>query len=135
MSNPDLDLANQIVARTTGHAVGTDIFCGKMREEGAGIPTQSVWCLLRGGMEPIDYCDNSPTPQLRQPIVQILVRGNPGDFSGGQALARTVKDAVHDHPPAGYFGCRVQQAEPIYLGEEHNGAHLWSLNVMMYIEE
>lgn len=136
MSNPDLDLATQIVARTSGHALGVDVFAGKLKEESAAIPSQSVFCLEREGDVPIDYCDGGATsPQLYQPRVQILVRSNPGDFAGGRTLAHAVYAAIHDHPPAGYFECRAQQSTPLYVNEESNGAHIWSINVKMGIEE
>jgi hypothetical protein len=134
---PDLNVAQALASAGLGLTLGTNLFWGKVREvdTASGVPSQAVFVTLRLSPAPENYCDGSITPQAREPQLQVTVRSNPQDFSGGQTLARSVKDALHDIPPSGYDACRVTQAEPVPIGETDSGEHLFSVNVHLWIDE
>lgn len=135
MNQPDLDVATVIASAGVGVILGVSLFLGKVREVSDAIPSRAVFCLTHGGRTPINYIDAAISPQLREPMVQIRVRSHAQDFAGGQALARSVKDAVHDKPPTGYYACRIEQAEPWYLGETQAGEHEFTMDAHLYYEE
>lgn len=137
MSQADLDVATALAGAGIGLTLGTNVFWGPVRESdpSTAFPSAAVFCTMRGGAPPINYCDASITPQLREPLVQVMIRSAPRDYAAGQATARQVKNALHDIPPTGYDACRVEQAEPLPIGETNQGEHLFSLNVHLYIEE
>lgn len=117
--------------------LGTNLFRGKMRAyEAESFPRECVACEAAGGPAPQDYCNgNTHTPQMRDPVVQVMVRGDARDYSGGETLARAVWDSLHDNPPSGYIHMRCMNATPLYVGEDEDGSHLWSINVALRIEE
>lgn len=134
---PDLDVAVQLASSGLGLTLGTNLFWGKLREvdPGTGISSTAVFVATRLSPAPENYCDGQRLPQAREPQLQIMVRSNPQDFAGGQALARGVKDALHDIALSGYDACRITQAEPVPIGETDSGEHLFSLNVHLWIDE
>lgn len=137
MSQPDLDVAVKLAASGLGLTLGTNLFWGKLREVDAvgGVRSKAVFVMTRLSGAPTNYCDGARTPQGREPLLQIVVRSDPQDFAGGQALARGVKDALHDIVLSGYDACRVTQAEPVPISESDKGEHLFSLNVHLWIDE
>ncbi len=137
MSQPDLDVAVALASAGLGLTLGQNIYWGKEREvdPDTGVPSKAVFVVNRLGAAPDNYIDESRTPQAREPLLQIVVRSEPQDFTGGYALARSVKDALHDIHLSGYDACRVTQAEPVPIGENDSGEHLFSLNVHLWIDE
>lgn len=130
------DVATKLAAAGLSLVKGTNLFNGPMRANAAeGISGQAVFCHVVGGLPAIDYCDNSASPQLHFPTVQIMVRSNPRAWDAGLALANNVYEAVHDQPPAGYVSARCAQSAPLYAGELTNGEFLWSINLDMIKEE
>ena len=135
-SRYDSDVVDVLDAAAIGLTRNTNLWPGKARAAVPGtVPIESVWVMETGGPEPINYCDGATTPQLREPTVQIMVRGDPRDWHGGRVLADAVWDAIHDNPPAGYIAARCMQPTPLVLGEDENGNPLWSVNVRLIISE
>jgi hypothetical protein len=137
MSQADLNVAQALASAGLGLTLGTNLFWGKVREvdTASGVPSQAVFVTPHLSPAPENYCDGSRTPQAREPQLQITVRSGRQDYSGGQSLARSVQDALHDIPPSGYNACRITQAEPVPIGETASGEHLFSLNVHLWIDE
>lgn len=131
------DVVTKLAAAGISLTAGTNLFHGKMRAaDVAGFPDKAVSVLTLGGPAPQDYCQGGThTPQMYQPTVQIMIRSNVRDFSGGETLARTVYGAIHDASITGYHGCRAQTGSPIYVGETNEGHHLWSLAITLMICE
>ncbi len=136
MSDPDLDVLGVINTAVGALTTGTNLFRGKMRATGTGIPSKAVFVLSSGGERSQDFLTGgSHTPQLKKPSVQIMVRSGEREFLTGQTLARSVYDAVHDSPPTGYISSRVTASEPFYISEDDEGNHLWSINIDLMINE
>lgn len=137
MSQPDLDVAVALAGAGLGLTLQENLFWGKEREvdPSSGIPSKAVFVVNRLGPAPENYIDGQRLPQAREPLLQIIVRSDPQEFSAGYALARSVKDAIHDVALPGYDACRVTQAEPMPIGESDSGEHLFSMNVHLWIDE
>lgn len=135
MATPATDLAAAIDTAIASLTVGTNLFAHEMREPGAGIPQNAVFCVASGGEPPMGYLNNNTTPRLYQPIVEVRVRSLPHDFTTGQALANSIRVAIHNTPPAGYIDCQVRESHPIFVGEEDNGSHVWQINALLIYEE
>ena len=133
-TTPALDLATYIGTNVGALTLGTNLFVGKVRAKSAQIPSKAVFCLAGGGPAPTAYADGTTT-NYRQSAIQVRVRDVPRDFGAGQTLARAVRDAVHQKTIAGYVDVYVEQSEPIYINEDSQGHHEWSINVMMTHEQ
>ncbi len=134
---PDLDVAVYLASAGLNLTLGENLFWGKLREvdPSTGISSNAVFVSTRLSPSPENYCDELRYPQAREPMLQVTVRSDPQEFAEGQALARSVKDALHDIALPGYDACRVTQAEPVFIGETDSGEHLFSLNVHLWIDE
>ena len=126
-TTPDIDVANVLDSALGSLTLGTNLFVGLLREKGTGIPHQAVFCLSAGGAPPDAFMYGGSGTEERHSDVKIYVRSNPHDFSGGQTLARSVRDAIHHVVPSGYLESEVQESEPNYLGQQENGEHLWTI--------
>lgn len=136
MSQPDLDVATALAGAGLGLSLEENLFWGKEREvdPDSGIPSKAVFVVNRLGGAPENYCDSARTPQAHEPLLQIVVRSDPQEFSAGYALARSIQNALHDVALPGYDACRVTQPEPVAIGESDSGEHLFSLNVHLWID-
>lgn len=130
---PDTDVAAAIVAAALGYTEGTNLFRGKMRAVGGGIPTKAVFVLATGGPAPETYANSST--KFFFSAVQIMIRSDERDFQSGQADARAIRNALHHVDLAGYITVNAQESEPLYLGEADEGYHLWSVNLELWHEE
>lgn len=130
----DADIVAQLASAGLGLTANANLFRGKLKAKGNSVPSQAVFCHLRDWGTPDAYADVT-SKEMYYPAVQIFVRSNPGDESGGQALARSIRAAVHDKPPTGYVSCRVKESEPVYLSEEKDGEFLWVMNTYLRLEQ
>jgi hypothetical protein len=117
--------------------LGTNLFIGKMRAADiGGVPDACVSVMTIGGPPPQDYCQGGThSPQYYQPTLQVMVRSAPRDWAGGDAVARAVFESVNDSPPSAYHGARAQTGAPLYVGEDDEGQHLWSIPFTLHIVE
>ena len=137
MSQPDLDVATFLGGAGLDLTLGENLFWGKEREVNpeSGIPSRAVFVVNRLSVSPTNYIDEARNPQAREPLLQVVIRSEPQEFTTGYMWARDIKDALHDADLPGYDACRVTQAEPIAIGESDSGEHLFSLNVHLWIDE
>lgn len=133
---PDLDVLTTIDAGTATLTAGTNLFRGKMRAVSTYIPSQAVFVLNTAGAPPQTLLKQASGQSARHffPTVQIVVRSNPRDFSGGQTLARAIRDIIHNATISGYIYVKVRESEPIFLDEQENEVFIWSLNVDLVYE-
>lgn len=133
----DIDLMNHLnanVSALTTSGTSRNLWSGKLRAAEGRIPQECVFVLATGGFPPQGYADTTSI-NLRMSGVQVFVRSNPRDFEGGQSLARKVRDALHHATIAGYIDVQAVQAEPIYIEEDEDGLHTWSVNFEATHEE
>lgn len=129
MSKPDEALVDTLV--TAGVVTkGGSAFMGPVRKPNASIPRKAVFVLVTGGASPLEFMDSTSTSQRRS-TVQVRVRGDAGDFSGGQTWARSVWSAIHANKPSGFVSCLVRESEPVFLGFDETECPEWALNVEM----
>lgn len=143
--SPGLDVANHLAgARTLPTppggsvtlALGVNLFVGPLREVADGVPDQAVFCLQSGGAPRAPYLGTTvgASPSWNRPRVQVIVRGLAGAWDESEALARAVLERLHigDFSAAGYFNAMIQESEPLYVGQDERGLHLWSVNVELW---
>ncbi len=94
-----------------------------------GVPAQAVFVAATGGPAPIPYLGRAGS--YYQPTIQARIRSNPGDQAGGLALARLVRDALHEAVISGYVGALLEQPEPLPLGADGRNCYGWSVNVRL----
>jgi hypothetical protein len=133
-TTPDSDLVTYLDAQVGALTIGTNLFAGKPRAIKPTVADKAVFVLSSGGPEPQAFCSGTSVEE-RDSSVSVRVRSDGADFSGGQTLARLVRDTVHHSTIAGYKDVSAQQAEPIYIGEDDDGHHEWSVNVTMKHEQ
>lgn len=105
--------------------VDTNVFVGPVLATQPGVPDFSVFVQNQGGVRPDPYINNSADFFRFQ--VLATVRSTPGDYSGGEDLARGLIDIVHRSPPSGYATVLSQQSGPNYLGEDDHRRHTWQI--------
>jgi hypothetical protein len=133
-ATPEEDFATSLATRIS-RTLGTDIFRGRMRSAGDGIPHDSVFVRTSGGPPPLPY-GGQTAEETRFTALQVIVRGDPEDYDGALTTARSVRDQMHDIPPsASYIACRMQQSEPLPIGEDETGATMFSLNFELWHDQ
>lgn len=137
MSTPDLDLATHIGTNVAALTLGTNLFMGPLRAKNVAIPDQVVFVLNTGGPQPSEFIEGGGTPELYEHSLQVRVRSAPGasSFEDGQALARTVRDAIHRASISGYIDVWVRSSSPDYIEVDDEDRHEWVIGVGMEIEE
>ncbi len=133
--DPEDDVVTQIQALVSGLTRGTNLFRGPVRGYSDNIPHQAVFVIETGGLltRPIKAGVLDRVIQERHVSVQIRVRSNPTGSStalvDGRTIAKDVFDALHFNPPDGYCEWRFVSSAPMYLGEDENQHHEWSMNL------
>ena len=126
-----LDIATGVASSVGSLTLGTNCFAGPIRDAGEGIPNTAVFVVGTGGFPVEAYLDGGSKGGLEKPTVQILVRSDRNDFSGGVTLADSVLAAIDMTPPTGYVEARTTTSDPIYIGTDDTGHHEWSINVTL----
>jgi hypothetical protein len=118
--------------------VGKRVFLGPPRAvtkadiKGA-VPSRAVFCHPTGGRVSEPWNDGGMRSGIDRPTVQVWVRSEPNDFTGGLELARAVLDAVDMRPPPGFFECRAASSEPLWVRKDDQGQHEWTINTTLHI--
>lgn len=95
------------------------------------VPARCVFVVSTGGFTSIPFIDGGAKSSDERPTVQITVRSNPRDYSGGKQLADDIHSAIDFSPPVGFYESRVMNSEPIYVREDEQNHHEWSINVAL----
>ena len=134
-TTPDADVRDHLDTNVAALTTGTNLFNSKLRAVGDGIPVEAVFCMASGGPPPEAYLQGGVGDEARFSAVSCFIRSENRDFSGGQDLARTVRDALHHQDISGYHDVRASETEPIYVGEDDDGNHNWTANFELWHEE
>ena len=141
MPTPSDNAIVETLNANTSLTTNVDLFLGPPGQYGVhGVPSKAVFVYDGVGLTPEDYVQGGThSPQYRQPVVTVRIRSDKRDWTSGQTLADTVRDALHDAdftgPLEDYHKCRVREDRASYLGEDEEGHHLFGLNVDLAIEE
>lgn len=95
------------------------------------VPARCVFVLSTGGQSSIPFIDGGAKTKDERPSVQVTIRSNPKDYSGGKSLADAVFSALDMNPPPGFYEARATDSEPAYLREDEQNHHMWSINVAL----
>lgn len=129
--NPSEDVSDYIRKNLPVRYVGVGVFAGKLRAPSDLCPARSVFCRASGGPAPGSYADGGSGTNEHFPQVNIRIRSNPRDYKGGEELARSVRDTIHEAAIDGYHYVRVLESEPLYVDEDDEGHHEWSVTVQL----
>lgn len=111
--------------------LGITLFKGPRRAaQPPVIPHQCAFLLGVGGLQPSPYMDGVRTA-YRFFRVQIWVRSEPNDFSGGRAKADAVWSACNLGAVTNYVRTTCEQSAPMYLGRDDVEHHEFVINVRM----
>lgn len=109
---------------------GTNLFTGPVRPTKSSVPDFAVFVRTVPGPPPAPYLNNQV--DLVTWVVEAVVRSNPGDYSGGEELALRLAEALHRSPPAGYVGALSRQAGPVYIRDDEQRRHYFSLPIELW---
>ncbi|MFA7019607.1 MAG: minor capsid protein [Sphaerochaetaceae bacterium] len=123
-------LSKQGIVQYSPTGGDNNIFMGRLPAE----PSSAIAINPSGGYgASIKHDYDSPT-------IQILVRGT-GDPRVGYDKALQIYDALHgfgggSFVEGGYWivKCEGIQSEPVYLGEDDNGRHMYTLNFALEVK-
>ena len=130
--NPEVDLVDHLATALTLVA-GTSIFDSPVRASGNGVAEKAIFVAPSGGPAPQALAGQSLA--FRRSFLQVRVRGDQQDYAGGLAFARSARDATQYAAIAGYTDVRIQETEPIYIGQDDQDRHEWTINVEMSFKE
>ncbi len=133
MAQPDDAVVTKLAAAGLGLTSGTNVFAGRIRPQGSGVPFASVFCEATGGPVNQPYLGNAADWRVK--TVQVRVRSDPRAFETGQTLARGCLTALHRAALTGYTWCYVREPHPTYLQQDESGCHHWTLNVELGVKE
>lgn len=122
-----------IVAALPGEwTKATNAFIGPEREEGNGIPGRAIFVHSSGGAGPQSFLNGNSGQDLYELPVQVMVRSDTDDtFDAGETRAVNIQAALQKASVADSLWATVQQARPIYLGQDEEGRDKWSINVIV----
>ena len=129
-----LDVATYIASNVGSLTLGTNCFAGPIKKvsTGSGIPHTAVFVIGTGGFPKEAFIDGGSKGGLSKPTVQVLIRSDKNDLSGGLTLAESVMAVVDMGPPtASYAESRSTTSDPIYIGTDETGHHEWSINLTL----
>lgn len=74
----------------------------KQPDSASSMPHLAVFVMSRGGRKPQAFFSANPNP-VRYPLVDVVVRSNPGQHDAGRTLASKVWDALNEASISGYL--------------------------------
>lgn len=130
--SPEVDLVDELVTALSLTA-GTDIFDSPVRPPGRGVAEKAIFISPSGGPAPQALAGQALA--IRRSALTVRVRGDQSDFDGGLSFARSARDAIQYAALAAYIDVRIQETDPIYLGQDDEEHHEWNINVEMSFKE
>jgi len=120
---PANDIATELDGAGISLTLGTNLFTGPFREVSASIPKDCVFVKgLPGGLPERTM---GQVDEIRSPLVSVQVRNT--SFNGGDTKVRDIQETLTGVVIAGYLDIATQQSEPLYIGQDNEGLHMWSM--------
>lgn len=132
MAAPALDLATHLASASTAFTLGTNLFIGPVRAVvnsstgGVLIPRECAFARDTAGPSPLSLMGRQT--DFPPAGVQIRIRAASTGYSSGSLLAQKAWNVLQNAKPSGYLDVEADQAGPIYMMQDDNGDHHWSLN-------
>lgn len=128
MKSPASDLVSYLANHGLGLTLGENLFSAPMvRSDAPSVDTLAVAIIDTGGHPPENYLGGKSA--LLTATVQVRIRSEIEDYSGGLTLAQNVWEAVHLQSIAGYVLVECEESAPNYIGPDKAGRHLFTFNV------
>lgn len=129
--NPPSDVATFLASAGLSLTLGTNLFVGLPRDVSSAVPKNAVFVfgIPGGGVERT----MGEVTELRSPHVNVRVRWT--SFSSGDTKTRAVQEALQAPSISGYLDIAAMQSEPLVLGQDQEGLHMWSLMYEMVYED
>ena len=123
MTVPATDVATELAGAGIGLTLGTNLFMGQIRNVSASVPKNAVFVKgLPGGLPQRTMGESD---EIRSPLVSVNVRWT--TFDGGDTKIRQVQEALQAATISGYIDVVAQQSEPLVLGQDNEGLHLFMM--------
>ncbi len=123
MTVPATDVATELAGAGIGLTLGTNLFMGPMRDASASVPKNVVFVKgLPGGLPQRTMGESD---EIRSPLVSVNVRWT--TFDAGDTKIRQVQEALQAATISGYIDVVAQQSEPLVLGQDNEGLHLFMM--------
>lgn len=127
MTEPAADLSTFLAANVAGLTSGTNLFVSKRRPVSNNFPRSAVFLSGVPGL-PVTRVMGD-VENVRYAVVETELRWV--TYAGGDSKIREIQDALQGPTIAGYLDVAVLESEPIPLGADDEGNHLFALNVQM----
>lgn len=131
MKSPAVGCKDKLVTAAVGVFAATSgwsLAVGKLPT----VPDTALACVDSGGVSPF------PSFALNFPSVQILVRGNPGDYVGAHDKGRAVIDALLGCPPGvvntDQWEGITQIGDLAFIGYDEKNRPMFSANFSIHVE-
>lgn len=134
-TDPDGDIVDHLDTNVAWLTKATNLFASKEMPVDDVVPDAAVFVLPSGGPAPLAYCEGGGTAERRFSGVQVITRSPTDDYYTGKTRARGIRNTLHHASISGYDDVRVNESEPLYLGENEARQHRWSTNVELWHEE
>ena len=127
MNSPSQDIKDLLEASSaaTGLTFATDLFVGQ-EPDGGGVADKVVTVYDTGGGEP------DPNRSLKEPTIQVRVRGDKFGYQAGYTLAETVFDVLHGVKNTTVNSTRyvhiIATSDILYLGFDKNNRPMFTMN-------
>lgn len=123
-----------IIAAGTSYTEDTNLFRGPVLPSAQiggshPIPQKAVFVRFATGSPPVIHRVDSL--QEKEWLVDIVVRGEPGQYKAARDDAQTILDAVNDSPPSGYVDARTQTSHPQWVDQDDSGSHYFVITLRL----
>ena len=123
MTVPANDIATELDGAGISLTLGINLFTGPFRDASARVTRNSVFVKgLPGG---IPERTMGQSDEIRSPLVSVQVRNT--SFNGGDTKVRDIQETLTAVVISGYLDIATQQSEPLYIGQDNEGLHMWSM--------
>ncbi|MFP2958248.1 minor capsid protein [Myxococcus sp. 1LA] len=101
-----------------------------MPEADGDVPDMAVALVVTGGAGPLPYLGQGRAAYL-SPGCQVRIRSVREDFQGGQQLAHSLFEVLHQTPLVPSVTVRAEESAPAYLGTDGTDRHRWAVNLRL----
>ncbi len=123
MTVPPTDVAVHLAGASIALTLGTNLFTGPMRDASTSVPRNSVF--VKGMPGGLPERTMGQGDEIRSPLVSVNVRWS--TFNGGDTKIRQIQEALQAATIFGYIDVVAQQSEPLVLGQDNEGLHLFMM--------
>ena len=122
--NPALDVATFLSGAGIGLTLGANLFVGSLRAESALVTREAVF--VSGGSSTAPSRVMGQGSETRFVLVSVRIRWS--RFQEGDALSRSILNAMRAASLPGYLDTFSVQSEPLLLSVSSEGRYFWFMS-------